>query len=426
MSYFKQTKLTTSITSLLFFVAVTAACLTPQWAQDSASEAANPVELGTGTLLLGIPGQGPLSLEQAETFLKEKKNHAPIDFKLPFGLLRSAANVVGIKDNPLTIAKIELGRQLYFDKRLSSNRTVSCASCHSPSEGFGAHTPFGVGVEGQTGNRNSPVSYNRILSGAQFWDGRAGSLEDQAIGPIANPIEMGNTHEKVVVFLKSNRIYSRQFNAIFDGGVTIENVGKAIATFERAIVTGPSPFDYYDALAKLETTLGDELEFLDEDDPELFVKYLEIKRKSDARPMSESAKRGYVLFFSKEVNCAQCHSGSNFSDEKYHNLGVGMDKKNPDLGRFAVTQKAMDKGAFKTPTLRNVEFSAPYMHDGSLQTLMEVVDWYDQGGHPNPQLSEKIKKLKLTLQQKQDLVAFMRACSGRFPEIETQRLPMDP
>ena len=103
-----------------------------------------------------------------------------------------------------------------------------------------------------------------------------------------------------------------------------------------------------------------------------------------------------------------------------------MDKKNPDLGRFAVTQKAMDKGAFKTPTLRNVEFSAPYMHDGSLQTLMEVVDWYDQGGHPNPQLSEKIKKLKLTLQQKQDLVAFMRACSGRFPEIETQRLPMDP
>lgn len=390
------------------------------YGQSTTSEV---VELGSGDLLLGIPGKGALKQAEIEAWLADEKNHKPLSVTLPVGLKRAAANIVGIKENPMTRAKIELGRQLYFDTRLSKDNSVSCASCHSPAEGFGAHTQFGVGIEKQEGNRNSPISYNRILSGPQFWDGRAASLEEQAVGPIANPIEMGHTHEAVVKLLKANQGYAIQFKKIFDDGVTIDNVGKAIATFERAIVTGPAPFDYYDAVAKIEKNLGEDLEFLAEDEPELFVQYQTLKRKSAANPMSESAVRGYELFFDKKVNCAQCHSGANFSDEKYHNLGVGMDQDKPDLGRFEVTKEEKDKGAFKTPTIRNVEFSAPYMHDGSHKTLKEVVEWYNKGGLANRFLSKDVKKLNLNEQQVNDLVEFMKACSGSFPEIESGRLP---
>jgi cytochrome c peroxidase len=139
--------------------------------------------------------------------------------------------------------------------------------------------------------------------------------------------------------------------------------------------------------------------------------------------MSDSAIRGQKLFFSQEVNCTACHVGANFTDEKFHNLGVGMDKEQPDLGRFEVTKEEKDKGAFKTPTIRNVEFTSPYMHDGSQKTLEEVVEWYAKGGHPNPWLDEKVKKLTLTDQDKADLVAFMKACSGPFPKVEHARLP---
>jgi cytochrome c peroxidase len=377
---------------------------------------------GSG-LLLGISGSGPISEEEIRGWLSQFRNHTKLTVELPLGLKKAAANIQGLQANPMTRAKIELGRQLYFDTRLSSDNTISCSSCHSVDQGFSATTQFGVGVNGQTGNRNSPISYNRIVSGPQFWDGRAGSLEDQAIGPIANPIEMGNTHQNVVKMLKSNKVYKMQFETIFHDAVSIENVGKAIAAFERGIVTGPSPFDYYDVVAKFEKQFADELEFLAEDDADTFAKYQAMKRKSNANPMSESAQRGYQLFFSKEVNCAQCHSGANLSDEKYHNLGVGMASEKPDLGRFAVTGNEADKGAFKTPTIRNVVFSPPYMHDGSQKTLKEVVQWYNRGGHANPHLSENVKKLNLTEQQVDDLVEFMKACTGTFPEIETGRLP---
>ena len=220
-----------------------------------------------------------------------------------------------------------------------------------------------------------------------------------------------------------NEGYSIQFKSVFPDGVTIDNVGRAIAAFERAIVTGPSPYDAYDDLARFEKAYADDLEFLAEDEPELYQKYQALKRESNANPMTPSAVRGYKLFFDKKVNCAQCHSGANFTDEKYHNLGIGMDQKEPDLGRFVVTKVEKDKGAFKTPTLRNVQFSAPFMHDGSLKTLREVVEWYNKGGLANGHLSENVKKLNLTDQQVDDLVEFMKACSGRFPEIETGRLP---
>jgi len=395
-------------------------------ADEPATEVSNSVLLGSPDLTAGIAGDGPLSDEEIAAWLAKPENHATLEVELPFGLAAGAAQIQGLDENPLTRAKIELGRQLYFDTRLSSDNTISCASCHAPDEGFARHTQFGVGVDGQMGDRNSPVSYNRILSGPQFWDGRAPSLEAQAVGPIANPIEMGNTHEKVVASLKEIPGYAVQFAKIFDDGVTIDNVGLAIASFERTIVTGPSPYDFNEKLRTFAVAYADDLEDLEalrEDDPELVDEYEAIKKAADAHPMSDSAKHGRELFFTDKAACTACHAGANFTDEKYHNLGVGMAAAQPQAGRFTVTKDVKDTGAFKTPTIRNVELSAPYMHDGSQKTLEEVVDWYTKGGHPNAHLSDKMKALKLTDQDKADLVAFMKACTGDFPKIEEGRLP---
>lgn len=394
------------------------------FADPSGTAGTDPEEviLGEESLTLGIPGQGPLSEEEIEKWLAAPENHVPLDVALPKGLSAAEANIFIPDDNPMTRAKIELGRQLYFDTRLSSDNTISCASCHAPDEGFGAHTQFGVGVQAQEGNRNSPTSHNRILSKAQFWDGRAETLEDQAVGPIENPIEMGNSHEQCVATLADIPGYRMQFDKIFDGGLNIENVGRAIATFERAIVTEPAPYDFYVPLKQFEESFADLLEFIDEE-PDLAERYAQLKQDAAANPMSDAAQRGLDLFFGK-ANCTACHAGANFTDEQYHNLGVGMEAENPDLGRFEVTGKEEDKGAFKTPGLRNIALSAPFMHDGSQETLEEVVEWYDKGGHKNPWLSDKMKPLNLTQREKDDLVAFMREglVSG-FPRIEIARLP---
>jgi cytochrome c peroxidase len=375
--------------------------------------------LGDPTLTAGIPGQGPLSVAEVDRWLADAKNHEPLDIQLPLGLDVGAAAVKGLAKNPLTRAKIELGRQLYFDPRLSSDGTVSCASCHDPAEGYAKRTRFGVGVRKQEGGRNSPTAYNRILSDSQFWDGRAGSLEDQAKGPIANPIEMANTHEKCLEGLGKIEGYRKQFDKIF-GGMTIDGAAQAIASFERAIVTGPSPFDYQEKLKPFEKV---DLKELKEDEPELYAQYERYAELAKKHPMSESARRGRELFFGTKGGCTACHVGPNLADEKYHNLGVGMDAAKPDLGRFEVTKKEEDKGAFKTPTIRNVAQTAPYMHDGSQKTLEEVVEWYAKGGHPNPWLSKNVRKLDLNAQDKQDLVEFMKACTGPLPPVETGRLP---
>jgi cytochrome c peroxidase len=167
----------------------------------------------------------------------------------------------------------------------------------------------------------------------------------------------------------------------------------------------------------------EDLEALEEDDPELYEQYIELKEKAALNPMTEAAQRGREFFFSSAANCAACHTGANFTDELYHNLGVGMEVENPDLGRYEVTKDEKDKGAFKTPSLRNVSSTGPYMHDGSQKTLREVVDWYAKGGHPNPYLSDKIKKFEATEQQRNDLVEFMKALSGELPKVEMERLP---
>jgi cytochrome c peroxidase len=388
-------------------------------ADGESSQASGKVMLGSPELTAGIPGDGPLKVEEVEKWLADPKNHEPLDFELPLGLATGAGQIKGIDKNPLTRAKIELGRQLYFDPRLSADLSISCATCHHPDEGFGKHTQFGEGIKGQKGGRNSPVSYNRILSDAQFWDGRAGSLEDQAVGPIANPIEMGNTHDACVECLKAVPGYQKQFEKIF-GRFDIGAVAEAIASFERAIVTAPTPFDYYEQLRPFEALDKEDIDA----DPDLKAKYEAALAGAKEHPLSESAKRGRELFFTEKGGCSACHVGANLSDEKYHNIGVGMDKPEPDIGREAVTKDPKDKGKFKTPTVRNVAASAPYMHDGSQKTLEEVVDFYAKGGHPNPNLDEKIKKLDLTDQDKADLVEFMKqGLSSDFPKVATGRLP---
>lgn len=409
--------LKTDLKQKVLAVVIVALMVAPAYAQDAVLDLskAGPT---------GIPGIGPLTNDQIKDWLSHPDNHKPLTVKLPLGLSLGQSQMKGLEQNPLTLAKIELGRQLYFDTRLSSDNTVSCATCHHPQEGFSRHTPSGIGVAGQKGGRNSPVSYNRILSDAQFWDGRAASLEDQAVGPIQNPIEMANKHEGCVATLAGIDGYAMQFTKVFpESGVTIDNVGKAIASFERTLVTGPSPYDYNESYKRFASLEEEDLEELKTDSPAVYGEYEEMQRMVALNPMSQSALRGQDLFFSKRVGCSNCHVGANLSDELYHNIGVGMSVTEPDLGRFSETKVEKDKGAFKTPTIRNVALSGPYMHDGSMATLEEVVEHYNKGGVKNTWLSEKIVPLKLTPQESVDLVEFMRACTGPFPNVSSARLP---
>ncbi|MBI1762950.1 MAG: c-type cytochrome [Acidobacteria bacterium] len=288
------------------------------------------------------------------------------------------------QENPLTEAKLKLGRRLYFDKALSSNNTLSCASCHLPEKGFADPRQFSLGVHGQKGGRQAPALINRAFSRKQFWDGRAASLEVQALGPIMNPIEMARPNMKSVVSrLEKDASYVAAFKAAFlaeGGAINDITISRALASFERSIMSGNSPYDRFTQL-------------------------------KDSSAMSESAQRGYHLFLGK-ANCASCHVGFNFTDESYHNLGLGVNAKKPDLGRYAISKLDGQQGAFKTPTLREIANTAPYMNDGSLKTLEEVIEFYDKGCRENKWLSAKIKPLGLTTQEKQDLVEFLKALSG--------------
>jgi cytochrome c peroxidase len=289
-------------------------------------------------------------------------------------------------DNPYTPEKAELGRLLYFDKRLSSDGSVACATCHAPEKCFTDAAPVSTGIGGQKGGRSAPTVINRAYSTLQFWDGRAGSLEAQAVGPIANPIEMTReegekaAHDATVERLKAVPGYAARFEKVFGtGDFTIDDVAMAIATFERTVLSGNAPYDRY--------------------------------QNGDQSAMSEAQVRGMNLFFNKTA-CDSCHLGFNFTDGSYENVGIGMDKPEPDLGRFLVTKREEDKGAFKTPTLREIEHTGPYMHDGRFKTLEEVVEHYSRGGVKNPYLNRRVKPLNLSDQEKQDLVAFLKALSG--------------
>lgn len=395
------------------------------------------VALGAGDLLTGLPGEGPLTSREITDWLARPANHRFIKPRLPLGLDAGAPNLEGLRANPLTRAKIELGRQLYFDTRLSSDGAISCASCHAPDHGWAAPERFSLGVGAQRGARNAPTAANRLFSTEQFWDGRAASLEDQAIGPMANPAEMGLSHKVVVDLLRRVEGYRLQFESVFGDGVTIENAGRALAAFERAIVSGPSAWDCRQRLEALEHSIGDEP--LDPDlDSDLIDELAQLREAVAKRPMPPAALRGAALFYSDRTGCTQCHAGANFTDERYHNLGVGMERVARladgttlpreledalDWGRHAVTGGDTDRGAFKTPTLRNVAQTAPYMHDGSLATLEEVVAWYADGGQKNRYLSPLLQPLELSAAEQADLVAFLESLTGEWPVVETKRLP---
>lgn len=295
-------------------------------------------------------------------------------------------------DNPLTLEKVELGKQLYFDPRLSCDDTVSCASCHDPKKGWSNGTPFASGVRSQVGGRSAPTIINSAYSELQFWDGRALRLEGQALGPIQNPIEMDHKLDDCVAKLNKIPGYKQQFQKVFGTDVTPENMAKAIASFERTVLSGNAPYDKF--------------------------------KTGDSQALSVAAERGRKLFFGK-AHCSACHTGPNFSDDSFHNIGVGMQAAKPDLGRYEVTKVLGDKGAFKTPTLREVARHSPYMHDGSLKTLEEVVEHYDKGGVANPQLDEEIFPLKLTAAEKADLITFMKdgLSSADYPDIAPPKLP---
>ena len=297
-----------NVPGVLVAVILGIAAASPARGDQANSAAVEKVLLGDPSLTAGVPGSGPITLEQVDAWLANSKNHAVLEPELPLGLSQGAGQIQGIAENPLTRAKIELGRQLYFDPRLSANSTVSCATCHDPAMGYTAQTKTGVGIDYQNGNRNSPVAFNRILSGKQFWDGRADSLEAQAVGPIANPIEMGFTHDGVVKRLAEIPVYVRQFEKIF-GELTIDRVGQAIASFERVIVTAPSPYDYYEQL--LPFTRMDEEDIADDED--LAKLFAEAKAVAEANPLNDAAKRGHELFFWK-ANCTACHVGANLAD----------------------------------------------------------------------------------------------------------------
>ena len=285
------------------------------------------------------------------------------------------------RDNPLTVQKIELGRLLFFDKRLSKNNTIACASCHLSEKGFTDGMPVSTGINGLKGGRSAPASINRVYSQAQFWDGRAATLEDQSIGPFINPIEHGfANHDEMVAKMKLIPGYRKLFKEVFGSAITIKNVGRAIASFQRTILSGNSAVDKFDVGGE-ETALG------------------------------ESAQRGLVLFREK-ARCTKCHSGFNFTDEKFHNIGIGWDTNTVDLGRYMETKYAGDIGAFKTPTLREIARTAPYMHDGRFKTLEEVVKFYNQGGIKNPHMDELILPLELTEQEQKDVVALLKSLNG--------------
>ncbi len=318
---------------------------------------------------------------------------ARVEIKAPLGLPAQVIPADSFSaDHRPTTDSIALGRKLFYDVRLSRDDAHSCASCHRPDLHFADGLPVAKGFNGQLGTRNTPTVLNAAYNIAQFWDGRAASLEQQAGDPIANPKEMNQPHEVCVAKLNADQSYKDEFAKVFGPGqITMDKIEKAIAGFERTLLSANSPFDRY-------------------------------QYGGDKTALSAAASRGLAIFTDKNRgNCATCHVVGEkfalFADGKFHNLGVGMNPYGEltDLGRHVRTGLEADRGAFRTPSLRNVAKTAPYMHDGSLKTLKEVVDFYMGGANSNPQLDKEIKPLKLSAQDRSDLVTFLEALTGELP-----------
>ena len=296
---------------------------------------------------------------------------------------RLAATPPHPDDNEPTAARIDLGKRLFFDPRLSGDGNMSCATCHNPMLGWSDGQATGKGVKSMVLDRASPTVVNTAYNPIQMWDGRKKSLEDQAMGPMEATVEMNMDTLKLFRWLNANSGYRVLFEGAYPGKpIDAESVSKAIASFERTVLSNDTPFDHW------------------------------VAGQKDA--MSADQVKGFALFIDpKKGNCAACHSGPNFTDSSFHNLGLASyGKDNPDMGRYAQKPVASLKGAFKTPTVREAAHTAPYFHDGSAHTLPELVDFYAQGGIVKTNLSQGMKTLALSADEKGQLVAFLEALSS--------------
>lgn len=310
------------------------------------------------------------------------------------------------KDNPLTEAKIKLGKKLFFDDMLSGDGSMSCDSCHDPKQGWATNTRYSPAYPTITERRNSPTIINTGYAKRWIWDGRAGSLDKQALGPMKNPLHMNQNPGLAVEEIRAEPEYVKMFEEAFGGKITPANIGKALASFERTIVSKNSPFDRY--------------------------------IQGDKNALDSKAIKGLAIFKGKG-KCILCHNGVNFTDGDFHNLGVPEpdDFQSPpvqtslrfdlkrtknkewlttkeDLGRATITKRKEDIGKFKTPTLRHIAQSGPYMHNGVFETLQEVLEFYNKGGGDHPNKSKLLKPLNLSEEEMENLVALMKSLTGKI------------
>ena len=279
-----------------------------------------------------------------------------------------------------TKRSVELGRLLFFDKRLSRDSTIACSSCHLPSHAFTDGKSISTGIKGQQGRRSAPTVVNRLYGRSFFWDGRARTLPEQTLEPFLSPVEHGLSHRDLLFLIRSIPGYRRLFRETFGTDVTTDGIAAALTHFQWAILSGNSPVDQFDYCG-------------------------------DTTALPAAAQRGFLVFRGKG-GCVRCHVGPNYTDEQFHNLGVGWESGHIDLGRYSVTRQPEDIGAFKTPTLREVARTAPYMHDGRFKTLDEVVNFYNHGGVNNPHQDPMMRPLFLSDEERGDLVVFLNHLSG--------------
>jgi cytochrome c peroxidase len=296
-------------------------------------------------------------------------------------------------DNISTLPRVTLGKALFFDPRLSGNGSVSCASCHNPGLGWSDALNTGIGINGQKLPRNSPTVVNVAYNTQFMWDGRFGSLEQQVLGPMQAEQEMSTDFKHMKLMLDSLEGYKAMFAKAYPNEpMSEQTVAKAIAAFERTVVSNGSRFDKWLA--------------------------------GDRRAITAQEWRGFQLFKAADKgNCVACHSGPNFTDNGFHNIGVAQEA--PDAGRFKVRALPSMKAAFKTPTLRDIELTAPYFHDGSAATLRDVMVHYNRGGDPRAvgTVSPEVRPLNLSAREIDDLVAFMKTLSGAARRVDLPSLP---
>jgi cytochrome c peroxidase len=284
--------------------------------------------------------------------------------------------MIPFPDNALTAERVALGKRLFYDPLLSANYKVSCGTCHLPEKAMTDGLPLSTGIEGRKAARNSMPIFNLAYQNSFFWDGGIPTLERQVLGPIENPNEMGNRIDTVIARLKRHPEYPALFDKAYGEGVTVSALTRAIAAFERTLISGNSAYDRY------------------------------ITGK-DTNALLPQQKLGMKIFFGEKAECFHCHTGVLFTDLTFQNNGLYDEYR--DQGRYLITARERDKGKFRVPSLRNIALTAPYMHDGSLKTLDEVIDHYRSGGKNHPNKSPQIRKIRLSEEEKQYLISFLEA-----------------